>query len=70
VEAACATTVLTAEASTRETAVAQDGATLRIRDVEDQANLVEREVLEWVSRAKVENSRALASAHDDAEGLV
>jgi hypothetical protein len=38
-------------------------------DAEDRAALVEREVLEWVSRADAENATALASAREDSEVL-
>jgi hypothetical protein len=69
-EAAHAVAVFTTEASTREATVAWDRATLRIKDVENQAALVEREVLERVSWAEAKNSTALTSAHDNAEGLV
>jgi hypothetical protein len=50
--------------------VARDSIVLRIEDAEDWATLVEREARERVSRAKAENTTALASAHEDAEGLV
>jgi hypothetical protein len=63
VEAARAIAVLTIEASTREAAVAHD------RGVEDKDALAESEALERVSRAEVENSAVLTSAHDDAKGI-
>jgi hypothetical protein len=60
-EAACAVAMLTTEASAREADAVRDGATLCIKDAEDRATLAEREVLERVSRAEVENSTALTS---------
>jgi hypothetical protein len=69
-KAARATVVLTAEASAWEATAAWDGATLCIKDARDRATLLEREVLERLSRVEAENSAALASARDDAEGLV
>jgi hypothetical protein len=42
---------------------------LHIKDAEDRAALAEREVLERVSRAKVENSMALAFGREDAKGI-
>jgi CYTH domain-containing protein len=70
VEAARAAAMLSTEAFAQEATVAWDGVTLRIKDVEDRAALVLREALERVSRVEAENSVALASARDDAEGLV
>jgi hypothetical protein len=61
--------MLTVEASTREAIAAWDSIALRVKDVEDQDALVEREALERVSRAEAENATALASAREDAEGL-
>jgi hypothetical protein len=69
VEATRATAVLTAETSAQEAAAARDSATLCVKDAKDRAALVEREALEWVSRAEVENSMALASAREDAKGI-
>jgi hypothetical protein len=62
--------VFTTEASAQEATTVRDGATLVIKDAEDRAALVEREVLEWEYREEAENSIVLASACDDAEGLV
>jgi hypothetical protein len=61
--------MLAVETSTQDTATAWDNATLCVKDVEDRATLVEREALEWVSRAEAENVAALASAREDAEGF-
>jgi hypothetical protein len=61
--------VLFTETSAREAVAAWDGTTLCIKDVEDRAALAEREALERVSQAEVENSAALASIHEDAAGL-
>jgi hypothetical protein len=44
--------------------------TLRVRDAEDRAALVEREAQKRVLRVQAENTAALASSHEDAEGLV
>jgi hypothetical protein len=68
-EAACAASVLTAEDSAREAAAARDSTTLRVKDAEDRVTLVEREVLEQVSRVEVENATTLAFAREDAEDL-
>jgi hypothetical protein len=45
-------------------------ATLHVKDAKDRASLAEREEMERVSRAKVENTTVLASAREDAEGFV
>jgi hypothetical protein len=50
--------------------MAWDSATLRAKDAEDLATMVERESLEWVSRAEVVNSMVLASACEDVDGFV
>jgi hypothetical protein len=68
-EAARATVLLTTEGSAWEAIVGRDGATLCIKDAEDQVTLAERKVLERVSWAEVRNSAALVLAHDNAEGL-
>jgi hypothetical protein len=52
-----------------EAAAAWDSVTLHVKDVEGWSSLAEREVLEWVSRAEAENTTALASTHEDTEGL-
>jgi hypothetical protein len=49
--------------------MAWDSAALRVEDAEDWATLAEREARERVSRVEEENAMALASAHEDAEGL-
>jgi hypothetical protein len=51
--------MLDAEISAREASAARDSATLRDKDVEDQATLAERVALERMSR--VENAMTLAS---------
>jgi hypothetical protein len=61
--------MLAAKTSVREVVMAWDSANLRIRGAKDQDALVEREALERVSRAEVENSTVLSSAHADAEDL-
>jgi hypothetical protein len=50
--------------------VAQDSAALCVKDVEDRATLAEREALEMVLRVEAKNAVVLASAHEDAKGLV
>jgi hypothetical protein len=62
--------VLAAETSAHEAATAWDSTSVCIKDVEDQSTLVEREIRERVSRVEMENIAMLASAHEDAEGLV
>jgi hypothetical protein len=69
VEVTCDVAMLTVEASAREAVVAWDSTAIRVKDVEDRATLAEREALERVSRAKVENAMALASSCEDAKGL-
>jgi hypothetical protein len=69
-EAAHVTTILTAETSTQEATAAWDNIALCVKDVENRATLEEREALERVSRAKVENAMALASTREDVEGFV
>jgi hypothetical protein len=61
--------MLVAETFVQEAVVTQDSATLLVKDAEDQAALSKGEVLERVSRVKVENAVVLASAHEDAEGF-
>jgi NADPH-dependent ferric siderophore reductase len=61
--------VLAIETSPREATTMQDSATLHVQDAKDRASLAEREALEWVSKAEMENATVLASAHEDAEGL-
>jgi hypothetical protein len=50
--------------------VAQDSAALCVKDVEDRATLAEREALEMVLRVEAKNAVVLASAREDAKGLV
>jgi uncharacterized protein YaiL (DUF2058 family) len=54
----------------REAALAWDSATLRVKDLMDQATLVERVALKRVLRVEAENAVALASAREDAKGFV
>jgi hypothetical protein len=61
--------ILTAETSVWEAVAAWDSIALRVKDAEDRATLAEREALERVSRAEVENATALASTREDVEGL-
>jgi hypothetical protein len=63
-------TVLAADTSTQEAAAAWGSTVIHVKDAEDQAGLMEREARERVSRVEAENTAALASAHEDAEGLV
>jgi hypothetical protein len=51
-------------------AVVWGSATLCIKYAEDRAALAEREARERESRVEVENVVSLASAHEDAEGLL
>jgi BMFP domain-containing protein YqiC len=69
-EATHVMTMLTAETSGREAATVCDSATLHVKDAKDWAALVEREALEMVSRAEADNTVALASAREEAEGIV
>jgi hypothetical protein len=68
-ETAHAAAMLAVEASAWEAITVRDGATLRIKDAEDRAALVKREVLERISRAEAESPTTLTSTRDDAEGL-
>jgi hypothetical protein len=68
-EAACVTTMLVVDTSTREAAVVQDNTTLCVKGVKDRAALAEREALERVLWAEMENAMALASCCEDAEGF-
>jgi hypothetical protein len=68
VEAAHATEVLAIETSAQEAVVALDNTTLHVKDIQDQASLAGREVVEWVSQEKAKNTTVLASAREDAEG--
>jgi hypothetical protein len=69
-EAARVTTILAIETSARATAVMRDSATLRAKDVNDRAALVERVAMERVSRALVENAAVLDSTHEDVKGFL
>jgi hypothetical protein len=69
-EAARIMAVLAAEISAHEAAAVWDSTAVRIKDVEDRDALVEREAQDRVSRVNVENTTALASVHEDTEGLV
>jgi hypothetical protein len=62
--------MLIVEIFAREATAVQDSTTLHVKDAEDQAALMERETLERVSRVEAENTAALASAREDAEGFV
>jgi hypothetical protein len=68
-EAARAAAMLAADTSTREALAARDSVTLCVKDVEERATLAERETLERVLRVEAEKATALASTHEDAEGL-
>jgi hypothetical protein len=61
--------MLAAEASAWEAIVAQDSATIHVKDEEDRAALAEREALEKVSRVQLENATALAFAREEVEGF-
>jgi hypothetical protein len=63
-------TMLAAETSVQEATAAQDSVALRVKDAEDRAALVEKEALQRMSRAKAKNAVVLASAREDAEGLI
>jgi hypothetical protein len=69
-EAACIAAMLAAKTFAQEASAARDSASLHVKDAEDQAALVEREVLERMSRAEAKNATMLVSAREDAEGLV
>jgi hypothetical protein len=69
-EAAHIAVVLAAETSAHEVAATWDSTTLHVKDAEDQTTLAEREPRERVLRMEVQNAMALASAREDAEGLV
>jgi hypothetical protein len=62
--------VLAAETSAQGATTTWDSAIVHIRGVEDWAALAEREAQERVSRVETENVVVLASAREDAEGLV
>jgi hypothetical protein len=62
--------MLAAETSALGVVVPWDSATLCVKDAEYRAALVEGMALERVSRAEADNTAALASAHEDAEGFV
>jgi hypothetical protein len=70
VEVAHVVVVLAAETSALEATTAWDSIALLVKDVEDRTTLVVWEARERVSRVKAENAMALASTHEDAEGLV
>jgi hypothetical protein len=69
-EAARVAAMLAIETSARAAAVMRDSATLRAKDVNDRAALVERVALERVSRALVENAAVLDSTREDVKGFV
>lgn len=69
-EAARITKVHAVETSVQEVVAAWDSTTVHIRDTEDQAILVEGEAQERMSKVEAKNAVALASAHEDTEGLV
>jgi hypothetical protein len=68
-EAARATAVRAAEASSQETAVAWESVMALVKEVKDQAALPERESWERVSRMEVEGAAVLAYALREAEVL-
>jgi hypothetical protein len=70
VEATRITMVHAAATAVQEAAAVRESIDLRVKDVEDQATLAEREALERVSRVEAENAVALVSAREDAEGFV
>jgi hypothetical protein len=70
VEATCITMVHAAATAVQEATAVRESVDLRVKDVEDQAALAEREALERVSRVEAENAVALVSAREDAEGFV
>jgi hypothetical protein len=67
VKATRVTVVFAVETSTQEAIAARDCATLHVEDSKGRAALVEREVLEWVSRVEVKTVVALASAREDVD---
>jgi hypothetical protein len=69
-EASRVTMVLAVETSAQEAIAEWDSIALHVKDAEDQAALEEREAWERVSRVEAENTTALASTDEDAEGLV
>jgi hypothetical protein len=69
VEDARVVAMLVVETSAWEPTTAWDSATLCVKDAEDQATLAEREALERVLRAEMENAVVLASAREDVEGF-
>jgi hypothetical protein len=68
-EAARITPVLATETSTQEVTAELDIVATLVKDVEDRTALAEREAQERVSRVAAESTAALASGHEDAEGL-
>jgi hypothetical protein len=62
--------MLATETSALGVVVPWDSATLCVKDAEYRATLMEGMALERVSRAEADNTVALASAHEDAEGFV
>jgi hypothetical protein len=70
VEATRVMAILAAETSAQEATTTCDSTTIHVKEVEDWATLVEREVWERVLRVEVENATLLASAREDVESLV
>jgi hypothetical protein len=68
-EAARITPVLATETSTQEVTAELDSVATLVKDVEDRTALAEREAQERVSRVAAESTAALASGHEDVEGL-
>jgi hypothetical protein len=69
VEDARVMAMLAVETSAWEPTTAWDSAALCVKDTEDQATLAEREALERVLRAEMENAVVLASAREDVKGF-
>jgi hypothetical protein len=69
-EAARVMMMLAVETSAQEAAAMGDSAVVHVKDLEDWAALVERVAQKRVSRVEAENAMALASARQDAKGLI
>jgi hypothetical protein len=70
IEPAHVAAVPTTETSAQEAVVVSDSITLHVKDAEGWPTLVERVAQERVMSVEAENAMALASTHDDAEGLI
>jgi hypothetical protein len=69
-EAARSMAMLAVETLAREASAAWNIVAFHVKDAEDRAFLVVREVLERMSRVETENAVPLAFAHEDAECLI